>query len=192
MRLEAPATAELGTLVEIAVHLNAPGSVSHLLAFQRSKMGQSRPEPLKPARIEGDTAFVQIIPRFLGADTVEIVASFDNHSVALQRVAIQIAPPKSPPLLFRANILPDLVLVLNDDTRMSIPRPFAIYPEPVGRLFLNSSLVKYRVVSQPGLPVVYVDPAGVINAVREGDAYVEARFGASTDRLHVIVRTKQQ
>jgi hypothetical protein len=45
-------------------------------------------------------------------------------------------------------------------------------------------------VSHSAKPVIDIAPNGLIHALAPGQADIEARFGAVTDRVHVIVRAQ--
>ena len=86
------------------------------------------------------------------------------------------APPAAPPLAFRANDLPVLVLTRDSDTASTMPQPSADYPAPVGRLDLNSRFVDWRLIPQPGAPIIRVDRDGLIHALRPGESPRRSSF----------------
>jgi hypothetical protein len=62
----------------------------------------------------------------------------------------------------------------------------------VGRLYLNARFVTYRLVAGQGKPVIALQPSGLMRGLAPGEALVDAHYGASVNRLRVIVRAKQQ
>ena len=147
IRITAPRNAELGKPFEIAVRSLVPGKMPQLSVFQQSDEGATRPTSVKPVRIAGDTAFVQIVPVLPGLTTFGFRARLGD-AIAMQKVELPVALPKEPPLDFRAHAQPHLVLILNDATRIATPRPLATYAAPVGEVALNSDSVRYRVAAR--------------------------------------------
>jgi len=82
--------------------------------------------------------------------------------------------------------------VLGNGITIASPRPVATSAAPVGQVFSSGDLVRYRVVPGAGAPVVRISQDGAIEALREGTATVEGRFGKSVDRFEVIVRAENQ
>ncbi len=191
IRLTAPSSAELGKPVEIAVHSLIGGAAPNLTLFQQSDAGTIRAKPVKPARVDGDTSYVMVTPLLPGEVTIGVGARF-NGAVASQAVQLHVALPKTAPLQFKANTTPDLVLILSDDTNAATLRPEAVYPAPVGRVFLSPDAVRCRVQDHAGAPTVYIAPDGRLHGLRPGQAEIACRLGASSDRLHVIVRADNQ
>jgi pimeloyl-ACP methyl ester carboxylesterase len=191
IRIRAPRNVELGKPFEIAVRSRVPGSTPKLTVFQESNLGTRRIAAIRRVRVTGDTAYATVTPMFPGAVTFGIGAHFDG-AVAIQKVQLNVRVPAAAPLAFRANTLPRLVLVLGDGTRAALPRPVATYAAPVGRVFLNGDLVRYRLMQRAGAPAVRISPDGTIDALHAGKATIEGRFGKSVDRFDVIVRAKNQ
>ena len=119
-------------------------------------------------------------------------AIFADGGVSVRTLHTFVAPPAAPPLSFRANDLPVLVLTRDSDTATSMPHPTALYPAPIGWLDLNARFVTWTLVPQPGAPTIRIDPNGLIHALAPGNASVEAHFGSVTADLRVIVRQTQQ
>jgi hypothetical protein len=191
IRLTAPSSAELGKPVEIAVRSLIRGKAPKLTLFQQSDAATIRTKSVKLARVEGDTSYVTVTPLLPGEVTIGIGARFDG-AVASQTVQLRVALPKTAPLQFKANTTPALVLILSDDTNAATLRPVAVYPAPVGRVFLSPDAMRCRVLDRAGAPTVYIAPDGRLHGLRPGQADVTCRLGASSDRLHVIVRSGNQ
>jgi hypothetical protein len=191
IRISAPQRAELGKPFEIAVHSLVPGKMPELSIFQQSEDASTRPATVKPARIAGDTAYVQIVPVLPGLTTFGIRARLGD-AIAMQKVELPVALPAGAPLAFRANAEPHLVMILNDATRIATPRPLATYAAPVGQVALNSESVRYRVLPGGGAPVVRVMPDGRLKALKPGRVVVEGRLGGVQSRFEVTVRATNQ
>jgi hypothetical protein len=181
----------LGKPFEIAVRSLVAGKVPQLSVYQQSEDGTTRPQVVKPVRFQGDTAIVQVVPVLPGLTTFGVRAQLGN-AIALQKVELPVALPKAPPLDFAAHAQPVMVLVLNDATRTTTPRPHATYAAPVGDVALNADSVHYRVLPGEGAPVVRVTADGRLVALRPGHADVEGRFGSVVSRFAVIVRATNQ
>lgn len=191
IRLTAPSSAELGKPIEIAVHSLIRGKAPGLTLFQQSDAATIRTKSVKPARVDGDTSYVTVTPLLPGEVTIGIGARFDG-AVASQTVQLRVALPQTAPLQFKANTTPALVLILSDDTNAATLRPVAVYPAPVGQVFLSPDAVRCRVQGHGSAPTVYSAPDGRLHGLRPGQADVTCRLGASSDRLHVIVRSNNQ
>src|SRR6202042_128516 len=90
-------------------------------------------------------------PKLLGPLMLGIRAEFADGGVSVQTVRTYVAPPKFPPALsFKANDLPTLVLTMDGVAHAAMAHPIAIYPTPVGRIYLNSRFVTYLLA--PGQP----------------------------------------
>jgi len=192
IRPQAPATAVLGAPVTVAIRLLAPGTVTHLQIYQQGEQGRTRPEAVAITRTANNMVYAEITPRLLGPVTLGIRADFSDGAMSVRTVDLDVVPPKAPPLSFAANDLPELVLTLNGVTRVAMPHPLAVYPAPVGRLYLNARFVTYRLVAGQGKPVIALQPSGLMRGLAPGEALVDAHYGASVNRLRVIVRAKQQ
>jgi hypothetical protein len=105
---------------------------------------------------------------------------------------ISTVPPAAPPLGFKANDLPVIVLTLDSDTASAMPLPVAVYSAPVGQVELNAQFVDWHVVQQSGRAIIRVDRDGLIHALRPGEARIEGRMGTALSSLRVIVRTTQE
>jgi hypothetical protein len=191
IRISAPRRAELGKPFEIAVRSLVPGKMPQLSVFEQSDEGSTRPVSVKPVRIVGETAFVQIVPVLPGLTTFGFRARLGD-AIAMQKVELPVALPKDPPLDFQANAEPRLVLILNDATRIATPRPLATYAAPVGEVALNSESVRYRVLPGDGAAVVRVTPDGRLVGLRAGRAQIEGQLGSTRSRFDVIVRAANQ
>jgi len=192
IRPQVPSSAELGVPATLAIRRLTADSISRLEIYQQGEQGRTHPETVPVTRIENNMVYAQITPRLLGPLTMGIRADFRDGGTSIRTVDFYVAPPKSPPLSFKANDLPVMVLTLNRVTREAMPHPLAVYPEPVGRVYLNSRFVTYGLVPEQGRQVVAVQPDGLMRALAPGEALVDARYGSSTDRLRVIVRASQQ
>jgi pimeloyl-ACP methyl ester carboxylesterase len=192
IRPQVPATAVLGAPVTVAIRLLAPATVSRLQIYQEGEQGRTRPETVAITRVENNMVYAQITPRLLGPVTLGIRTDFTDGAMSVRTLDFDVVPPKAPPLSFAANDLPELVLTLNGVTRVAMPHPLAVYPAPVGRVYLNARFVTYRLVAGQGKPVIALQPSGLMRALAPGETLVEAHYGTSVSRLHVIVRAKQQ
>jgi hypothetical protein len=192
IRPQVPATAVLGQPVKVAIRLLAPATVSRLQIYQQGEQGRTRPEMVAITRMANNMVTAEITPRLLGPVTLGIRADFSDGVMSVRTVDLDVVPPKALPLSFAANDLPELVLTLNGVTRVVMPHPQAIYPAPVGRVYLNARFVTYRLVPGQGKPVIAVQPSGLMRALAPGEALVDAHYGTSVNRLRVIVRGKQQ
>jgi hypothetical protein len=124
--------------------------------------------------------------------TFSVRAAFSGGGVSVRKFGTFVLPPKSPPLSFGANELPTLVMVLNGNSRIAMPHPFAIYPAPVGRIDLDATFVTWHLLPQQGKPVVSLQQNGLLQALAPGEATAEAMFGSSVARLQIVVRATQQ
>ena len=186
--VDAPAHAQLATPLDIAVHFPSSKSVSRLLVFQKGDGGESRPQIVAATSSAAGILHLNIVPGFLGPVGVHIALRLSDGSVSFSTTNIFVDPPAAQPSVFKASVLPYLELELNDGTRVSQPEPYALYPGLADRIWLRYPFVTYRLVSHAAKPVIDITPNGLIHAVAPGEADIEARFGALTDRVHVIVR----
>lgn len=190
--IQAPTSVTLGTSFDVAVHVRAEGPMPKFSVYQRGEVGHTRLEPAPVSRTQGSVAFVRVTPKVLGPVTLGIGAAFSDGGVSARQSDVYVVPPKAPPLAFRADDLPTLVMTLGLGSQTAMAHPFVVYPAPVGRIELNPGFVRWTLVSQKGAPVVAMDKSGFIRALRAGTASAEARFGASVARLHILVRARQQ
>jgi pimeloyl-ACP methyl ester carboxylesterase len=191
IRISVAPRAELGKPFEIAVHSLIPGKTAQLTVFQQSDQGSTQPATVKPKRLEGDTAFVEVVPVLPGLTTFAIKARFGD-AVAMQKVQLPVMLPKEPPLEFAANAEPRLVLILNDATRVATPRPLATYAAPVGEVALTSDSVRYRILPGADAPVVRLTTDGRLVGLRAGSAEIEGQLGRVRSRFQVILRATNQ
>ena len=138
--------------------------------FQQRDTGTIRARSIKPARVDGDTSYVTVTPLLPGELTVGIGARFEG-AVASQTVQLRVTLPGTAPLQFKANnTTPKLVLILSDDTNAATLRPEAVYPAPVGQVFLSPDAVRCRVEDRAGAPTVYMAPDGRLHGLKPGQA----------------------
>ena len=192
MRVAAPPHATLGSPFEATLRLPVSRMPSAISVWQQNETNRTSPEVITPASVANGAVHLRVTPRLLGAVQFAFRAEFADGSVASRNLQISIAPPATPPLSFHANDLPVLVLMLNSDTAGAMPQPSAVYPAPVGRIDLDTRLIDWRLVPQPGAPVIRIDRDGQIQALRPGEARVEARYGKAMAILRVIVRATLQ
>ncbi len=186
-----PTRVALGGPFEATLRVPASTVQPLLSVYQQGETGHAPPEDV-PASGANGTLHIRITPKLLGPVNFGIRAIFADGGVSVRTLRIFVEPPAAPPLSFRANNLPVLVLILDSDTATAMPHPSARYPAPVGWLDLNARFVTWRLVPQPGTPVIHVDSNGVIHALAPGEANVEAQFGTASAGLRVIVRPTQQ
>jgi hypothetical protein len=191
IRIAAPQHAVLGQPFEIAVRSLVPGKMPQLSVYQQSEDASTRPGAVKPARIAGDTAYVEVMPVLPGLTTFGIRARLGD-TIAMQKVELNVTLPAKPPLEFRAHAGPHLVMILSDATRTATPRPLATYAAPVGEVALNSDYVRYRVLPAEGAPVVHVTQDGRLRALKPGRAVIEGQLGSLRSQFEVIVRATNQ
>jgi hypothetical protein len=192
IRVAAPEMAELGGHAKINVRQIAPGSIQNLTVYQVGEIGHTAPEPATVARRQNGVLTLDVTPRLLGPVSFFVRAQFADGGISVRPASIYVKPPKNLPLSFAADDLPAMVLTMNTDTQVAMPHPFAIYAEPVGRIDLNSRFVTWRLVAQPGRPIMQIAANGLMHALAPGKATVEAHFGAAVATLRVIVRASQQ
>ena len=192
IEVKSPAAAELGKPLEMTVRLLVPSFAPRLFVYEQGEQGRTLLEPVAGARIAGNIVYISVVPKLLGPVRLSVRAVFSDGGVSGSSAGVFVAPPKSPPLSFRANELPTLVLNLDSSTTSVMPHPQARYPSPVGKLYLNSRFVTYRLIPETGQAVIRVEPNGLIHAVASGKASVEVRFGSASDLLKVVVRASQQ
>ncbi|HEX4159843.1 MAG TPA: alpha/beta fold hydrolase [Rhizomicrobium sp.] len=190
MHVAAPLRATLGTPFEATLHLLVSRPPVSISVWQQGESDRTTREVITPSWANGAVR-LRMTPKLLGPVQFNFRAEFADGAVAARTVQIFTAPPAAPPLAFKANDLPVLVLTLDSDTASATPQPTAVYPAPVGQLALNPRFVEW-LAPQPGAPVIHVDRNGLIQALRPGEARIEARFGRATAVLRVIVRTAQQ
>jgi pimeloyl-ACP methyl ester carboxylesterase len=190
--VDVPGPAQLATQVDIAVHFPASASVTRLVVFQRGDGGESRPQTVRALSSAGGILHFSVIPEFLGPVSVHIAMRLSDGGAAFPTANIFVAPPTAKSSVFKANVLPYLELDLDNGTKVSQPEPYAIYPGLSGRIWLAYPFVTYRLVSHAAKPVIDIKPNGLVHALVPGEADIEARFGAATDRVHVIVRAGQR
>ena len=192
MLVEAPLRATLGSPFEAVLRLPSARAPTAVSTWQRGETAHLPPEAIPPLFSANGAVSLRVTPRLLGPVEFGFRAEFGDGTVAARTFRIFVAPPVSEPLAFDANDLPVLVLTLDSDTMSAMPQPSALYPQPVGRIDLNARFVKWRLVPGAGAQVIRVDRDGSIDALRPGEARVEARFGAALATLRVIVRATQQ
>jgi hypothetical protein len=163
-----------------------------MLVFQKGDGGESRPQIFPAPSSAGGILHLNIVPRFLGPVGVHIALRLSDGSVSFSTTNIFVEPPAAKPSVFKAGVLPYLELDLNNGTKVSQPEPYAIYSGLTDRIWLTYPFVTYRLISHAAKPVIDIEPNGLIHALAPGEADIEARFGALTDRVHVIVRAGQQ
>ncbi|MGD0191846.1 MAG: hypothetical protein ABSD74_13990, partial [Rhizomicrobium sp.] len=192
IELSGPTKAVLGQPFEITVHLKTQSGVPAISVYQRGAQGRVRPEPVTVSRSDNDNVTVRVTPKVLGPVVFGVRAAFSDGGVSVKQVAANVVPSAMPPLAFKANILPVLVMTMNASSDIAMAHPFAVYPGPVGKIYLNAAFVTWRLVPQNGNPAVTLDRDGLLRAISPGTATVEAHYGASVDQLRVIVRAHQQ
>jgi pimeloyl-ACP methyl ester carboxylesterase len=190
--VDAPGAAQLGTPLDVAVHVPASASVTRLVVVQKGDGGESRPQAIRTFSSANGSLHFSVVPAFLGPVSVHIALRLSDGSVSFPSATIDVTPPAGKPSLFRANALPYLELDLNNGTKVSQPEPYAMYPGLADRVWLKYPFVTYRLASHAAKPVIDIAPNGLIHAIAPGEADIEARFGAVTDRVHVIVRVSQR
>lgn len=186
--LDVPGHAQLAAPADIAVHFPASLLVARLVVLQKGDGGESRPQDIGSLSSDGGILHFNVIPKFLGAVSVHVAMRLSDGSVSFPTANMFVEPPSAKPSVFRANVLPYLELDLNNGTKVSQPEPYAIYPGLESRVWLTYPFVTYRLVSHTAKPVIDIKPNGLVHALAPGEADIEARFGAVTDRVHVIVR----
>lgn len=192
MRVAAPLRATLGSPFEATLRLPLSRAPSAISVWQQNGMDRTTPEVITPSSVANGVVRLRVTPKLLGTVQFAFRAEFPDGAIASRNLQVFIAPPATPPLGFRANDLPVLVLTLNSDASSAMPQPSAVYPAPVGRIDLDTRLVDWRLVPQPGAPVIRIDRDGQIQALRSGEAQAEARFGQAVTTLRVVVRTAPQ
>ncbi|HEY2446903.1 MAG TPA: hypothetical protein VGI20_14300 [Rhizomicrobium sp.] len=188
-----PTRATLGKPFEVVVRYPAQYLPPQISAFQQGETGRTALETIAeaPGAARG-TLSIRVTPKLLGPVSIGIRALFGDGGVSVRTLHVFVIPPSAPPLSFRANDLPVLALALDSDTQTAVPHPSALYPPPVGPLDLNARFVTWRLLPQPGAPVIRIDPNGFIHALAPGETKVQARFGSDTANLRVIVRATQE
>lgn len=190
--VSAPEKSELGKPFELAVRLKTPGSAPAVSVYQRGEMGHTRLETVSVARVENGTVYVRVTPKLLGPVSLAVRALFADGGISVREADTYVVPPKAPPLVFKANELPTLVMTLNTPSRTAMAHPFATYPAPVGKVYLDSTFVSWRLLAKKGPPPVRLDPYGQLSALAPGEGVLEAHYGTSADRVRVLVRAKRQ
>ena len=192
MLVEAPLRATLGAPFEAMLRLPVSRLPTAISVWQQGESGDLAPENLAASSAANGALRVRVTPRLLGPVQFGFRAEFADGTASVRTFRIFVAPPKTQPLAFHANDLPILVLTLNSDTASAMPQPFALYPPPVGEVDVNARFVDWRLVPQEGVPVIRIARNGALRALRPGQAWVEARFGAAMATLRVLVRATQQ
>lgn len=191
LAVRGPARVTLGQPFEAMIRVPPSFLRPSLSVYQLGEMGRVKPEDVAATGANGDV-HIHITPKLPGPVSFGVRAVFGDGGVSVRTLHAFVAPPAVPPLSFRANDLPVLVLTRDSDSATTMPHPSARYPAPVGWLDLNARFVTWTLVPQPGAPAIRIDPNGLIHALAPGDASVEAQFGSVAARLHVIVRETQQ
>jgi len=192
MRVDVPLRATLGAPFEATLRLPVSRRPVTISDLQQNGMDDTAPEVITPSPATNGAVRLRITPRLPGRVQFAIRAAYADGSVAVRDIQISIAPPATPPLAFHANDLPVLVLTLNSDTATAMPQPSADYPAPVGRIDLDTRLIDWQTVPQSGAAVIRVDRNGPIQALRQGEAKIEARYGKARAVVCVIVRSARQ
>ena len=192
MRVDAPLRATLGRAFDVTLRLPRPQAPLAISVSQQNEMGDAAPEVITPVMAANGTVRLHVAPKLLGPEQLTFRVEFPGGDIAIRSVQIMTAPPATPPLAFRANDLPVLVLTLNSDTAKAMPQPSADYPAPIGHIDLNTRLVEWRVVPQAGTPAIHVDRDGEVQALRPGEANIVARYRGAIATLRVIVCAAQQ
>ncbi len=190
--VQAPGKVVLGKPFEIAVHLRSGGPIPQLSVYQRGDEGHTPLETIAATHEDNGTLYARVTPKLSGPMTFGVRAAFSDGGVSARTFGTYVVPPKSAPLSFGANELPTLVMILNGNSRIAMPHPFAIYPAPVGRVDLDATFVTWRLLTHQGNAVVSLQQNGLLQALAPGKAIAEAQFGASVARLRIIVRATQQ
>ncbi|HEX4079087.1 MAG TPA: hypothetical protein VHX61_09470 [Rhizomicrobium sp.] len=192
MLVQAPLHATLGEPFEATLRPSSSLVPTAVSVWQQGETDRVPPEIIAASPAANGALRLRVTPKLLGPVRFGFRAEFADGTVAARTLRVFVAPPAAQPLAFSANDLPVLVLTLDSDTASAMPQPSALYPPPVGEVDLNGRFVDWRRVPQQGAPVITVDRDGLIHALRPGEARVEARFGAATATLRVIVRATQQ
>ncbi|HWY14540.1 MAG TPA: alpha/beta fold hydrolase [Rhizomicrobium sp.] len=191
LAVRGPTRVTLGRPFEVTIRVPRSGLRPQIAVYQVGETGRVKPEEVTATGANGEL-HIRIAPKLLGPVSFGVRAVFADGGVSVRTLHAFVAPPAAPPLLFRANDLPVLVLTRDADTATAMPHPAVLYAAPIGWLDLNARFVTWTLVPQPGAPTIRVDPNGLIHALAPGDASAEAHFGSATADLRVIVRQTQQ
>ena len=191
LTVRGPTRATLDAPFEATLRVPPSGLHPQLSVYQLGETGRVKPEDVMASGANG-VLHIRITPKLLGPVTLGVRAVFGDGGVSVRTLHIFVAPPAAPPLSFRANDLPVLVLTRDSDTATTMAHPSALYPAPIGWLDLNARFVTWKLVPQAGAPAIRIDPNGLIHALAPGEANVEAKLGTATAGLRVIVRETQQ
>jgi hypothetical protein len=134
--------------------------------------------------LESDVFSVEVTPLRLGAINLELLTRFADGGFALQNVKVMVEPPDTRPEMFKGDKYAIHVLTL-DRNRSAILQPSAKYARIASTLPIDPSFVEYRVVDAD--PVVRLHD-GVIEALREGESTIEARYGGVVSSFRVVVK----
>lgn len=188
--VQAPSRAVLGDAFAANVRLPASGPVPKISVYQQGETGRVKLTEIPATEGPDGRLHVRITPRLLGPVRIGIRAAYADGAVSAGGFDVFVAPPAAPPLAFRANDLPVLVLTLDSDTASAMPHPAALFSPPVGWIDLNARFVGWKPLAGPS--VLRVERNGFLHALAPGEARVEARFGSATATLRIVVRAIQQ
>jgi pimeloyl-ACP methyl ester carboxylesterase len=192
MRVAAPRRATLGLPFDATLQLPLSRVPTAITVWQQAVSGRSASEVITPSYAANGAVRVRVTPELPGAVQFNFRAEFADGRVAARTMQISTMPPAAPPLVFKANDLPVIVLTLDSDTASAMPQPVAVYSAPVGQVELNAQFVTWHLIPQPGAPIIRINEEGRIQALNTGEALIQARYGKTTATLRVVVRSTQQ
>jgi hypothetical protein len=151
------------------------------------RVGSSNAVPVSIARVEGPTVYLSVTPEFFGDTEFQVVAAYRDGGVAFKDFTTTVNLPSVPPTEFHADALPFAGIRLDSDNPSIHLQPWAVYADMPGQVNLDARYIAYTVAPAAGLPIVRLDPNGVVHGLRPGTATIIGRFGALTDQVEVTV-----
>lgn len=191
LTLRVPAGLELGTPFELAVTTGS-GGLPELQVAQTSETGSSKAVPAAISRVEGQTVYLSVPPKFFGTTRFQVSAAHRDGGVASKEVATNVNLPSRPPAQFHADTFQVTAIRLDLDNPSLRLQPWAIYANIPGRVYLDARYVSYSIAPSVGPPVVSLDPNGVVHGLRKGTATIIGRFGSLTGQVRVNVEAEQR
>lgn len=182
-----PLSTELALAKPIELELRLPSSAPVYLELRQSdEEGHLLREALPILRRTGALARVTVVPKLLGQVEFEVTARFEDGGFTYAAASARVGSDR--PQALRADAFVDSVHL---ETQYE-PRAYKLRPEATfaatgtdGLAVPLEDQASFRVVT--GVDVVNVAPDGSLQALRPGEALVEASFKGVADRIAVHV-----
>jgi hypothetical protein len=189
--------AELGSRVEIPVRLSGVGiasGVTHVEVWQQDHLQREVAVGSGQAEIKQFSGknYIEVVPQRLGKMKITVEVWFGDGGFATSSVAINVQPSTTPPLSFKADTLPALVLTLGASAEpIAKLHPTATYGAGIGKIPIPAEFLTYDLRPGNGPVPVSLSANGLVRALQPGQATIDVHFGSAVDRVPVIVQSAQ-